>query len=95
MTKSIRGVICACLLWGILASCSITQPKSISGLNQSKKQAIEMTDSKQAADNAFLALFKDYNEEGVKRYIHPDFIQHNPFVPTGRDALIGFLSAFK
>ncbi len=51
--------------------------------------------SKAAANNAFLALFKDYSEEGVRRYIHPDLVQHNPTVPTGREALIGFLPALK
>lgn len=50
---------------------------------------------KEAANNAFLALFRDYSEEGVRKYIAPDIIQHNPFVPTGRDALIGFLPALK
>ena len=50
---------------------------------------------KQAADNAFLALFRDYSEEGVRQYIEADLVQHNPFVPTGRDALIGFLPVLK
>ena len=53
------------------------------------------TNLKQAADNAFLALFRDYSEEGVRDCIDTDMIQHNPFVPTGRDALIGFLPALK
>ena len=50
---------------------------------------------KAAANNAFLALFADYSEEGVRKYIAPDIVQHNPFVPTGRDALIGFLPGLK
>ena len=50
---------------------------------------------KDAARNAFVALFKDYSEEGVRKYIAEDIIQHNPFVPTGRAALIGFLPALK
>lgn len=40
---------------------------------------------------AFNALFKNYSEEGVKNVFTEDIIQHNPFVPTGRDALLGFL----
>ena len=47
------------------------------------------------ANNACLALFRDYSEEGVRKYIAPDIIQHNPFVPTGRNALIAFLPALK
>ena len=56
---------------------------------------METKEMKDAANNAFLALFKDYSAEGVRKYIAPDIIQHNPFVPTGRDALIGFLPALK
>jgi predicted SnoaL-like aldol condensation-catalyzing enzyme len=90
-----RKAISVFLLSGILASCGISQTKSTSGLNQSNKKPTEITNSKEAANNAFLALFKDYSEEGVKKYIHADIIQHNPFVPTGRDVLIGFLPALK
>jgi len=46
---------------------------------------------KEIANNAFRALFVDFSEEGVRKYVAEDYIQHNPFVPTGRDALIGFL----
>ena len=44
-----------------------------------------------AAGSAFQALFRDYSEDGVQAYIHADLVQHNPFVPTGRAALIAFL----
>ncbi|MGX9355876.1 nuclear transport factor 2 family protein [Roseobacteraceae bacterium S113] len=49
------------------------------------------TELKSAALSALQALFTDYSEEGVRTYFSPDVIQHNPFVPTGRDALIAFL----
>ncbi|MGJ3264306.1 MAG: nuclear transport factor 2 family protein [Salinarimonas sp.] len=48
-------------------------------------------DLKDAALSALQALFTDYSEEGVRTYIAEDIIQHNPFVPTGREALIDFL----
>lgn len=44
---------------------------------------------------AFNALFKNYSEEGVKNVFTEDIIQHNPFVPTGRDALLGFCQRWK
>jgi predicted SnoaL-like aldol condensation-catalyzing enzyme len=50
---------------------------------------------KETASNAFLAIFKDFNEEGVRKYLTEDYIQHNPFVPTGREALIGLLPSLK
>ncbi len=90
-----RKVIIAFVLSGILTSCGTSQPKTTSGLNQSNKKTTKMTNSKEAANNAFLALFRDYSEEGVKKYIHADLIQHSPFVPTGRAALIAFLPGLK
>lgn len=50
---------------------------------------------KEVANNTSFALFRDYSEDCVRKYVHPDIIQHNPFVPTGRDALIDFLPALK
>ena len=47
------------------------------------------------ANNACLAVFRDYSEERVRKYIAPDIIQHKPFVSTGRNALIAFLPALK
>ncbi len=46
---------------------------------------------KQLAIGAFNALFKDYSEAGVREVFAQDIIQHNIRVPTGRDALVGFL----
>jgi len=79
--KSIKIVTALFVLFSFLASCDKDEDPTPS--------------LKEIANNAFLALFSDYSEESVKKYIHPDLIQHNPFVPTGRDALIGFLPTFK
>lgn len=56
---------------------------------------METQQLKDAANKVFLALFKDFSEDGVRQHIAPDYIQHNPFVPTGRDAVIGILPALK
>jgi predicted SnoaL-like aldol condensation-catalyzing enzyme len=90
-----RKVIGLLALSGMLASCSVNKTKSTSDVNQSKEQKREKGNLKEAANNAFVALFTNYSEEGVRNYIAPDLIQHNPFVPTGRDALLGFLPALK
>ncbi|WP_394746896.1 nuclear transport factor 2 family protein [Spongiimicrobium salis] len=47
------------------------------------------------AKKAMDALFKNYNAKEVKKYLKKDYIQHNPNVPTGRTAIIGFLPALK
>ena len=51
--------------------------------------------SKEISLNAFYVLFRDYSETDVKKYINENLIQHNPFVPTGRAAFIGFLPTFQ
>ncbi|WP_088329631.1 ester cyclase [Lacimicrobium sp. SS2-24] len=33
--------------------------------------------------------------EIAERYLHPDYIQHNPFVPTGREAFITAVSSWR
>ena len=50
---------------------------------------------KATANKAFMALFTDNSADGGRQYIAEDIIQHNPHVPTGRDALIDFLPALK
>lgn len=81
--KSIKIVTALFLLFSFLASCA-----------QDDDPTPTLT-SKEISLNAFYALFRDYSEEDTKKYIHENLIQHNPFVPTGRAALIGFLPTFK
>ncbi|MEO0325243.1 MAG: nuclear transport factor 2 family protein [Myxococcota bacterium] len=50
---------------------------------------------KQLATGAFDALFKDYDEAGLREVFAEDIIQHNVLVPTGRDALVSFLPFLK
>jgi predicted SnoaL-like aldol condensation-catalyzing enzyme len=41
----------------------------------------------------FIELFhhQDNPGEAFRRWVHPDYIQHNPNAPTGRDASMAFL----
>lgn len=50
---------------------------------------------KEIATKAQEAFFKDYDEEGVKRYFREDYIQHNPHVPTGIAPVLSFLPILK
>ncbi len=59
------------------------------------KYGINTEDLKEVANNAFLAIFRDYSADEVKKYIAPNFIQHNPTVPDGRDGLISLLPTLK
>ena len=89
-----KKVISIIALAGILTSCS---EKIISNTTSEVQEASEqnMENLKEIASKGFAAVFTDFSEEGVRAVIDSNYIQHNPFVPTGRDALIGFLPALK
>jgi len=53
------------------------------------------TPMKEVALKAQDAFFKDYNATEIKQYFREDYIQHNPHVPTGIDAVLGFLPLLK
>lgn len=44
---------------------------------------------------AFAALFISFDPEAADRLLAPDYIQHNPGVPTGAAPLLGFIPALK
>ncbi len=54
-----------------------------------------MSDSKKALEQAMDALFQNFNEEQMRALYTDDYIQHNPNVPTGLDAVIGLLPILK
>ncbi len=101
MTKSMKKVLTVLALTGILASCGVSQTKSTSEVNQSNNSEMnnkEIEDTLQPTElaiSAFNALFRDYSDEGLKDVFAEDIIQHNPFVPTGREALLGLLPMLK
>ncbi|MEL7003039.1 MAG: nuclear transport factor 2 family protein [Bacteroidota bacterium] len=45
--------------------------------------------------NGMDALFQDFDEKATRKYFKADYIQHNPHVPTGLEAVIGLLPALK
>jgi len=54
------------------------------GKHPSKQPISKMTAPKDIAKRGFAALFHYHDVETVKAVFSEDFIQHNPFVPTGR-----------
>ena len=41
------------------------------------------------------AAFADFNPDAARDLMKPDYIQHNPAVPTGAEPLLGVLPALK
>lgn len=98
MTKTIVPILLAGLL--VAACAPETSNTATTNANDPAVAISETTKAmtktpKQLAIGAFTALFQDYSEDGVREAFAPDIIQHNVRVPTGRDALIGFLPVLK
>ncbi|MCB0521360.1 MAG: nuclear transport factor 2 family protein [Lewinellaceae bacterium] len=79
------------LLSGILASCGTSQTKSTSGQNQSK--VINM--NKKEIVGTFLGAVAKQDTATMREIANADYIQHNPFVPTGLEPFIGMLPILK
>lgn len=44
---------------------------------------------------AVTAIFVDFDADAAKDLLAPDYIQHNPGVPTGADPILGFIPGLK
>src|ERR1700721_4422151 len=51
-----------------------------------------MEDAKQIALRALTGAFIDRDPSVVERYFAPDYIQHNPAIPSGRTAIPGLIA---
>jgi predicted SnoaL-like aldol condensation-catalyzing enzyme len=54
-----------------------------------EKKALELEANKKLVTDMYQELFGDKNIEAIHKYIADDYIQHNPFVADGKEALIG------
>jgi hypothetical protein len=86
-----RKVFTVLALSGILASCGVNQTKSTSEQNQSKTS--KMTNKEIVG--TFLGAVAKQDAETMRKFANADYIQHNPFVPTGLEPFIGLLPVLK
>ncbi len=66
----------------------LTIPNSVKSQAKGKKN-IEL------AQKAKAAIFKNYSEKKVRKYLDADYIQHNPNIPTGIEPIVGLLPTLK
>lgn len=59
------------------------------------KAEVEVVNNVTLVQNAMKTLFKDYDAVAAKTLLEESYIQHNPNVPTGRAAILGFLPTLK
>lgn len=65
-------------------------PETVQPTHAEQSQA-----SREVVLQAVTALFVDFDAEAAAPLLADDYIQHNPFVPTGAQAVLGFLPALK
>lgn len=86
-----RKVISAFVLSGILASCGTAQTKSTSEINSSNTKSM----NNKEIVGTFLGAVAEQDAETMRKYANADYIQHNPFVPTGLEPFIQLLPVLK
>jgi predicted SnoaL-like aldol condensation-catalyzing enzyme len=79
------------LLSGILASCSTSKTQSTSEQNQ--PEGINM--NKKEIVGTFLGAVAEQDTATMREMANADYIQHNPFIPTGLEPFIGMLPILK
>ena len=85
--RSMRKAFSALLLSGILASCGMSQSKTTSEVN-SKNTTIM---SNKEIVGTFLGAVLKNDPETMRNLANADYIQHNPFLPTGLEPFIQML----
>lgn len=86
--KKLIGVV---VLSGLLASYGISQSKSTNKLNELKK--IKM--NKKEIVGTFLGAVVTGDTSTMRALANADYIQHNPFIPTGLEPFIQMLPVLK
>ncbi len=86
-----KKVIGALVLSGIIASCSTSQTKSTSEVNSTKTKTM----SNKEIVGTFLGAVAKQDAETMREFANADYIQHNPFVPTGLEPFIQLLPVLK
>jgi predicted SnoaL-like aldol condensation-catalyzing enzyme len=86
-----RKVLTVLALSGLLASCGNAQTKSSSELNSKESKKI----NNKEIVGTFLGAVAKQDAETMRKFANADYIQHNPFVPTGLEPFIGLLPVLK
>jgi predicted SnoaL-like aldol condensation-catalyzing enzyme len=86
-----RKGISALVLSGIIVSCSTAQTKSTTDVNSAKTETM----TNKEIVGTFLGAVATQDAETMRKFANADYIQHNPFVPTGLEPFIQLLPVLK
>ena len=91
-----RIILKAFLMTLLLVSCTNSEKgKTTSPETQEKEIAIAQISQKGVLRKGMDALFRNFSESEMRTYYKEDYIQHNPNVSTGLDAVIGLLNPLR
>ncbi|MEM6642778.1 MAG: hypothetical protein AAF616_07340 [Bacteroidota bacterium] len=82
-----RKTLSTLLLSGILASCGMSQSKTTSEVNSIKTATM----SNKEIVGTFLGAVLKNDPETMRELANADYIQHNPFLPTGLEPFVQML----
>lgn len=86
-----KQVLTSILITGMLASCGSNQTTSTSAKNESKSNKM----NNKEIVGTFLGAVSKQDTTTMREWANADYIQHNPFVPTGLEPFIGMLPMLK
>ena len=86
-----KRILAVMVLMGFLVSCNTAQTNSND--ENTEKEATTMT--KKETVGAFLGAAIQGDESTLRQLANANYIQHNPFIPTGLDGFIGLLPILK
>lgn len=91
MKKSLQRVINLVVCTGIFVSCGTAQTNSTSAFNSKSNKKM----NNKEIVGTFLGAVAKQDTATMREMANADYIQHNPFVPTGLEPFIGLLPVLK
>lgn len=90
-----KNLVIAALTIGVFASCSPTVSSSTGEESTTSTNIKKTKMNKKETAVAFVQAVTSQNVDKVKELANADYIQHNPFLPTGLDPFIGLFPVLK
>ncbi|MEM7660350.1 MAG: nuclear transport factor 2 family protein [Bacteroidota bacterium] len=87
MTK----VLTAMVVVGILVSCTTTQPSASSKAHSATTNSTPRIMNHKETVGTFLGAVLTGDTQTMRKLANPDYLQHNPFIPTGLEPFISML----
>lgn len=89
MKALVCTLLCVVACWPAFAQVPVTPAQDQLGLLKSKDP--KLAANKKLVFDFWRTVLDAHHTDQVVKFVASDYIQHNPMVPTGRDALVRFI----